>query len=108
MNQLGVEALVHVEDFQMDFGRNTVIRNLSFDIRAGETFGFLGSNGSGKTTVDTRWELGPNHPSDSPTGLCRLGGQPARQMWRQSIKRPSVPMLCHLGRRSATKKCRGG
>jgi ABC-2 type transport system ATP-binding protein len=45
MNQLGA-ALVHVEDFRMDFCRNTVIRDLSFHIRAGETFGFLGSNGS--------------------------------------------------------------
>jgi ABC-2 type transport system ATP-binding protein len=35
----------------MDFGRTTVIRDLSFDIERGETFGFLGSNGSGKTTT---------------------------------------------------------
>ncbi|WP_223690129.1 ABC transporter ATP-binding protein [Leifsonia poae] len=35
----------------MDFGRTTVIRDLSFDINRGETFGFLGSNGSGKTTT---------------------------------------------------------
>lgn len=35
----------------MDFGKTTVIRDLSFDIQRGETFGFLGSNGSGKTTT---------------------------------------------------------
>ncbi|MBW4042826.1 MAG: ABC transporter ATP-binding protein [Acidobacteria bacterium] len=35
----------------MDFGSTTVIRDLSFEVRAGETFGLLGSNGSGKTTT---------------------------------------------------------
>jgi len=35
----------------MDFGKKTVIKDLSFTIGKGETFGLLGSNGSGKTTT---------------------------------------------------------
>ena len=35
----------------MKFGNHTVIENLNFEVLRGETFGLLGSNGSGKTTT---------------------------------------------------------
>lgn len=35
----------------MRFGNKTVIEDLSFEVIPGEVFGFLGSNGSGKTTT---------------------------------------------------------
>jgi ABC-2 type transport system ATP-binding protein len=68
------EALVHIQNFRMDFGRTTVIRDLSFDIRAGETFGFLGSNGSGKTTT-IRALLGIYQPT---AGILHINGRPFR------------------------------
>src|SRR5947209_2239800 len=58
----------------MDFGRATVIRDLSFDIHRGETFGFLGSNGSGKTTT-IRALLGIYIPT---AGTLHIDGRPFR------------------------------
>jgi len=56
----------------MDFARSTVIDDLSFDIREGETFGFLGANGSGKTTT-IRALLGIYQPTG---GILHVNGSP--------------------------------
>jgi len=42
---------IDVKNFRMCFGDRTVIDDLSFVVEPGETFGLLGSNGSGKTTT---------------------------------------------------------
>lgn len=67
----GTAPLVHIEHFGMDFGKKNVIRDLSFDIRSGETFGLLGSNGSGKTTT-IRALLGIYLPS---RGTLQINGR---------------------------------
>ncbi|MDP3630223.1 MAG: ATP-binding cassette domain-containing protein, partial [Actinomycetota bacterium] len=66
--------LVHIQNFRMDFGENTVVRDLSFDINRGETFGFLGSNGSGKTTT-IRALLGIYQAT---AGILHINGRPFR------------------------------
>lgn len=81
----GAAPLVEIEHFGMDFGKKNVIRDLTFDIRAGETFGLLGSNGSGKTTtirallgiyLPTRGTLKINGRAFQPENGIRLGYLP--------------------------------
>src|SRR6185312_6866552 len=70
--QTSAEALVHIDHFAMTFGKTRVINDLSFDINRGETFGFLGSNGSGKTTT-IRALLGSYEPT---AGILHIDGKP--------------------------------
>lgn len=46
-----METIVDIQNFKMSFGDKVVIKDLSFQVQKGEVFGFLGSNGSGKTTT---------------------------------------------------------
>ena len=56
----------------MKFGKTTVIDKLSFEVKKGETFGLLGSNGSGKTTT-LRTLLGIYTPTN---GTLKIDGKP--------------------------------
>lgn len=68
------EAIIQIQDFSMRFGDTTVIDRLSFDVKRGETFGLLGSNGSGKTTT-IRTLLGIYQPT---AGMLTINGKPYR------------------------------
>lgn len=45
------EDIVLIKDFELSFGDKKIIHGLNFSVKKGEIFGFLGSNGSGKTTT---------------------------------------------------------
>ncbi|MBC7339999.1 MAG: ATP-binding cassette domain-containing protein, partial [Firmicutes bacterium] len=46
------EAIVETEELTKRYGRGTLaVDRVSFQVRAGEIFGFLGPNGAGKTTT---------------------------------------------------------
>ena len=59
-----MEPIISITHFKMQFGKTEVIKDLSFEVKRGETFGFLGSNGSGKTTT-IRALLGIYQPTAS-------------------------------------------
>lgn len=57
------QDIVTVKNFSKSFGSNKVVKDLSFEVKQGEIFAFLGANGSGKTTT-IRCLLGVYEPTD--------------------------------------------
>lgn len=63
--------VVDVQSFAMNFGQKVVIKDLSFNVKRGEVFGFLGANGAGKTTT-IRALLGLYEPT---SGKLQINGK---------------------------------
>src|SRR5256714_3083660 len=64
------ELMIEVEGLTKRFGAFTAVDHISFTVGKGSIFGFLGPNGSGKTTV-IRMLCGILQPTD---GTARIGG----------------------------------
>jgi ABC-2 type transport system ATP-binding protein len=64
------EPAISVRDLTRRFGTFTAVNAITFDVGAGEVFGFLGANGAGKTTA-IKMLTGLLAPSD---GEARVAG----------------------------------
>ena len=68
--QIGEENVIEVSGLTKRFGTFTAVNGISFNIRKGEIFGFLGANGAGKTTA-IRMLCGLSEPT---SGTGRIAG----------------------------------
>src|SRR3954454_4281428 len=74
-------AALSVRGLTKHFGRITAVDDLSFEVEPGTITGFLGSNGSGKTTT-LRMLLGLVRPS---AGVALVDGKPYSQLDRPAF-----------------------
>lgn len=96
MTQHG-EALLQIQDLTVAYrhgGRTDhAIRDISFSIRAGETYGLVGESGSGKTTLSMAimGHLPPNGAVTSGsihldgTNICSLSRAEMRRIWGRDL-----------------------
>jgi ABC-2 type transport system ATP-binding protein len=68
--------MIEVRDLTKRYGRTVAVDALSFDVRPGMVTGFLGANGSGKSTT-MRLILGLDAPD---AGQARIGGRRFRDL----------------------------
>ncbi|MDB5186047.1 MAG: nodI [Candidatus Saccharibacteria bacterium] len=51
MTKVKTKVILEVRDLKKTYGKNIVVKGISFDVQEGEIFGILGPNGAGKTTT---------------------------------------------------------
>jgi ABC-2 type transport system ATP-binding protein len=86
------DKVIEVERLTKKFGDFTAVDHISFDVKAGEVLGYLGPNGSGKTTT-IRMLLGLLQPSD---GEARVLGFDIRKQ-AESIR----PLVGYMSQKFA-------
>ena len=67
--QTGQENVIEVEHLVKAFGDFHAVDDISFSVRKGEIFGFLGANGAGKTTA-MHMLTGLNQPTSGTGRVC--------------------------------------
>ncbi|WP_138752262.1 ABC transporter ATP-binding protein [Paenibacillus sinopodophylli] len=65
------DITLSVQGLRKVIGKRTIIKDLSFELKRGEVFGFLGPNGAGKTTT-IRMLVGLIKPTSGSIHICGL------------------------------------
>ncbi|MFC4598026.1 ABC transporter ATP-binding protein [Cohnella hongkongensis] len=85
MEERNAQVVLSVQGLKKRIGRKPIIHGVSFDVKAGEIFGFLGPNGSGKTTT-IRMLVGLIKPSEGDIVVCG-----------ESVRTKPDRALAHIG-----------
>ena len=75
-----LEQVLQIEGLTKIYGQRTVVNDISFYVKRGEMFGYLGPNGSGKTTT-IRLALDIIRPNDGSISI--LGSPPERSVLKR-------------------------
>ncbi len=76
------EIVLSAENLTKRFGDREAVSDVSFDVRAGEVFGFLGPNGAGKTTT-IRMLVGLARPDRGSVRIAASTSRAtSRRRWR--------------------------
>ena len=78
------EHAIDARDLTRRFGSFVAVDHITFDVRAGEVFGFLGANGAGKTTA-IKMLVGLLAPSDGHAKVAGFDIHTQRDQIRRSI-----------------------
>lgn len=65
------DIAISVNGLTKRFGSFTAVDGISFEVRKGEIFGFLGANGAGKTTA-MRMLCGLSYPTSGSGTMAKL------------------------------------
>jgi ABC-2 type transport system ATP-binding protein len=63
------EIILSVEHLKKRIGKRWIVQDVSFEVKAGEIFGFLGPNGAGKTTT-IRMLVDLIRPTEGQVAIC--------------------------------------
>ena len=66
-----MENILSVKNINKSFGKRKIINDISFQVNGGEIFGFLGPNGSGKTTT-IKMIMGFLFPDSGEISICGM------------------------------------
>ena len=109
---------IEIQTLTKRYGHSRGVENLSFSIEQGEIFGYLGPNGSGKTTTirclmgllrptsGNCYILGEHIEAGKATQHTRLGYLPGDfRIWSGLTARKSLRLMAGLGGNDANNKC---
>lgn len=84
MNEVVIKKVIEVSNLTKKFGDFVAVDNISFDVKKGEIFGFLGANGAGKTTA-MKILCGLNMPSDGQGSVAGFDINTQNEKIKQNI-----------------------